>query len=611
MPRPGRNPVGRIVVVWLVGVLTVFGVGRAVIAMPQHCGTGQAAQWRDAAGAAVGWFEANLRADGTFTYRYDAEAGQELDGYNWVRHAGVLLSLEQAETAGIAAAAPVADRARERVFQQVLVAGDRAALRDGQTPTAGGTALLVAGLAERREHRDDPTDDELLKSLARYLVDQVQPDGQVDEYSDPVTLEPHRGTPSIFTTSEVAFALARMERLFPGEGFGDPVRTITHYVSTRRALDAGVVPDLGDHWMSYAMSEIVRWPDPVGAQLTDEELAWGRKQMGIVGVMTRFESQRTDGWLDHLRRGDVSIGSAVGTHGEALNGWVLVAGREPSLRPQLANVVATTQCNAGLLAERQVTPDEAARVADPIKLQGAWLWKGVTQMDDQQHALSALAMAIERVDPAVVTAGGQLPRRAPVPESPWLMVIAAFAALNPIRLALAATRRARSARPHGTADADSDPAPADWRGVGTAGAVGIGVLAVVGLAGDWLWRTLDVSIPVGVIGAALAVAVGALLTAIIPFPEVGGDAPGWRGWLVPHLVPLTLRPELLALTLAAGAAGRGWPFAAGLAAAVVVATVLARAGGRVGVVTTWLARVVAVAALVAAVAMIIDAVYAV
>lgn len=609
MPRPGRNPVGRIVVVWLVGVLTVFGVGRAVIAMPQHCGSGQAAQWRDAAGAAVGWFEANLRADGTFTYRYDAEAGRELDGYNWVRHAGVLLSLEQAETAGIAAAAPVADRARERVFQQVLVVGDRAALRDGQTPTAGGTALLVAGLAERREHRDDPTDDELLKSLARYLVDQVQPDGQVDEYSDPVTLEPQRGTPSIFTTSEVAFALARMERLFPGEGFGDPVRTITHYVSTRRALDAGVVPDLGDHWMSYAMSEIVRWPDPIGAQLTDEELAWGRKQMGIVGVMTRFESQRTDGWLDHLRRGDVSIGSAVGTHGEALNGWVLVAGREPSLRPQLANVVATTQCNAGLLAERQVTPGEAAGVADPVKVQGAWLWQGVTQMDDQQHALSALAMAIERVDPAVVAAGGQLPRRAPVPESPWLMVVAAFAALNPIRLALAATRRARSAGPHGAADPDS--APADWRGVGVAGTVGIGVLAVVGLAGDWLWRTLDVSIPVGVIGAGLAVAVGALLTAIIPFPEVGGDAPGWRGWLVPHLVPLTLRPELLALTLAAGAAGRGWPFAAGLAAAVVVATAFARAGGRVGVVTAWLARVVAVAALVAAVAMIIDAVYAV
>src|SRR5688500_17564223 len=119
MPRPGPARVGRIIAVWAVGVLAVFGIGRAVVAMPQHCGTGEAAQWRAAAEAAVGWFNANQHADGTFTYNYNAETGAELDDYNWVRHAGVLLSLEQAETAGVAAAAPVADRARERVFQNV------------------------------------------------------------------------------------------------------------------------------------------------------------------------------------------------------------------------------------------------------------------------------------------------------------------------------------------------------------------------------------------------------------------------------------------------------------------------------------------------------------
>jgi hypothetical protein len=601
--------------VWAVGVLAVFGVGRAVVAMPQHCGTGEAAQWRAAAQAAVGWFAANQRPDGTFTYSYNAETGAEPDEYNWVRHAGVLFSLEQAQTAGVTAAAPVADRARERVFQNITRAGDVAALRDGVEPTAGGTALLVVALAERHEHRDDPTDDDLLRALGRYLVAQVQPGGQVDEYSDPETLEPERGTPSIFTTSEVAFALARMERLFPGEGFGEPVRTITHYVSTQRALDADVVPDLGDHWMAYAMSEIVRWPDPAAARLTADELAWGRKQMGIVGVMTRFESQRTQGWHDEVRRGGPSIGSAVGTHGEALNGWVLTASVEPALRSQLANVVTTTQCNAGLLAERQVTPDEAAEAPDPAKAEGAWLWEGVTRMDDQQHALSALVMATDRVDPAVLEAGGQLPRRAPVPESPWLMFIAALAALNPIRLALASTRSRPSELGSDSAPLGADLLPRTegqrWMRVAAAGVAGVALLAVLGLAGDWVWRTLDVSIPVGVIGGALALTVGALATAALPFPRVGNAVGGWPGWIVPYVIPLVLRPELLALSLAAGAAGRGWPFALGLLVAVAMATAIARVTASTGVVTTWLARLVAVTALVAGVAMIVDAIYAV
>ena len=127
-----------------------------------------------------------------------------------------------------------------------------------------------------------------------------------------------------------------------------------------------------------------------------------------------------------------------------------------------------------------------------------------------------------------------------------------------------------------------------------------------------MWRTLGVSVPVGVIAGGLAVAVGAVVTAVVPFPRLGDTATtGWRRALVPQLVPLTLRPELLALTLAAGAGGRGWALFAGLIAAVAVATAVAATVPRVGVVVTWAARAVAVAALVAGVALVIDAVYAV
>src|SRR6478735_12469925 len=126
MPRPGPARVWRVLGIWAIGLLAVLGVGRAVIAMPQHCGTGSAEDWRAAATRAVGWFAANQLPDGTFTYQYDTRTGDELDEYNWVRHAGVLLSLEQAETLGVPGAAEVADRARDRALQQLVQAGDLA-----------------------------------------------------------------------------------------------------------------------------------------------------------------------------------------------------------------------------------------------------------------------------------------------------------------------------------------------------------------------------------------------------------------------------------------------------------------------------------------------------
>ena len=226
-----------------------------------------------------------------------ATTASRADDYNWVRHAGVLLSLEQAVTAGFDAAAS-RGRSRPRSGARAGERGRRRrrpARRDGADRGRHRPARRRAGRTRPSiAARGRPTTI-CSRALGRYLVAQVQPDGRVDEYSDPVTLAPERGTPSIFTTSEVAFALARLERLFPGEGFGDPVRTITDYVTTRRALDAHVVPDLGDHWMSYALSEVVRWPDPAARASRPSELAWARKQMGIVGVMTRYESQRSDG----------------------------------------------------------------------------------------------------------------------------------------------------------------------------------------------------------------------------------------------------------------------------------------------------------------------------
>ena len=50
---------------------------------------------------------------------------------------------------------------------------------------------------------------------------------------------------------------------------------------------------------------------------------------------------------------------------------------------------------AGVLLDRQTTPAESERYPNPERTRGAWIREDVTQIDDQQHALSALLLVRE------------------------------------------------------------------------------------------------------------------------------------------------------------------------------------------------------------------------
>ncbi|OFW53918.1 MAG: hypothetical protein A2146_04250 [Actinobacteria bacterium RBG_16_67_10] len=55
-------------------------------------------------------------------------------------------------------------------------------------------------------------------------------------------------------------------------------------------------------------------------------------------------------------------------------------------------------CTAGLMVNRQVTADEAALGAHPALEEGAWFYRGYTQMDDQQHTITSLIDALTVLD---------------------------------------------------------------------------------------------------------------------------------------------------------------------------------------------------------------------
>lgn len=587
--------VGRVVLRSALAWLVVAVVLRGTVLLPEQCPEVGADELRASAAEAVGWFERNQRQDGTWLYRYDAAADTDLGDYNLTRHAGVTMSLYQAHAAGHDGALAVGDAGARHALDRLLpVAGGRAFGPTRGPVPVGATGLLVAGLSERRAATGDTAFDDELRAMGRFLVAMTRPSGAVVAYWDPARDAPTSDDPSPFFTGEVYWALALLHRELPGEGWDRAAERIGRYLATERDDAEGWFPDISDHWAAYGLSTQAAW---AGSDLSDHR-EYAVRQSGIAGFQVRWESQRTDRWPSTLVRGHRSLGAGLGTLGEQLAGlWRLAeAGVLPELRAPLAE---RTRCVAAMLVERQVSTAEAAATADPDRTRGAWFRAGITQMDDQQHAMSAVLLA----EPIV----SSFPVRV---DEPWdagaprlLLLVSLALALDPLRAARSVTgaRRDRS------------------RAVSAGAALSLAGFAVAAAAGGPLLDVLDVSAPTLRLGAALVLVVTAVAD-LVRGDRRPVDVPEgrWAG-LVPVAVPMMLRPASLVVALSAGADLGIWPVAA--VAAVVGAAVAAQAwstgpampggddGRAASPVRDWAARLLSAALLVVAVALAVDGVY--
>ena len=201
-------------VTWVV-VLGVVGVA----VHPERCSPVAAADVRRASELAVGWFDANLEPDGSFVYRYDRERSVREPGYNETRHAGVLLSLYQAEAAGISGAAQIADLGLAYVDDRIGESPWGTVFGQGSILSTGAIALLVSALDERRAALAQDDRNDLLLSLGDTLIGTITENGAVNAKIDRET-GPVDGTRDRFFTGEVLWALSRLELGFPGRGYG-------------------------------------------------------------------------------------------------------------------------------------------------------------------------------------------------------------------------------------------------------------------------------------------------------------------------------------------------------------------------------------------------------
>ncbi len=395
----------RVVTAGLV-VLATLLVVRVGVAPAETCPSVTEGQARDAAARAVAWLGANQHGDGTFAYQLDDD-GTDLGGYNITRHAGVLLSLYQAAGAGLPDALRIGDHGLEWALDRVEPAGAGRGLGGGgRVLQTGASALLAAALVERRLATGDATHDEVLDDLTAFLAGTVESTGAVPAEWDAVDDRAVPGRYSKYSTGEVLWALARAAH--------PATAAVAAYLPSRDGVEDRF-PPTSDHWAAYAWAELAA----SGTPLSSAQLEHARRLAGILGVQVRSESTRwsAGGPVRWLRQGPAS-GSGLGTLGEGTAALLRLFGDGGA-----DGLTERAACVAGMLVERQADgPGPAQR--------GAWFAGGVTRMDDQQHALSALLAA----GPALAAAGDAAPVGGG--EDPWgllVVAIAFLAATNPAR----------------------------------------------------------------------------------------------------------------------------------------------------------------------------------
>ncbi len=371
--------------------LLVLGVGalRLAVVPAEVCPAVTVEQVRTAVDEAVAWIERGMASDGRYTYGYSRDDDVVNPGYNGARHAGVTMSLYQVALRHDPDVLDIADRGLGYMLDR-LVAGDgwRAWQSSAPEVQLGDNGLFLAALALRREVTGDTRYDGLMRDVGRFVLALQQPDGRM--YGAWHAGEGREiafyGT---YATGEAAWALTLLDEAFPGEGWGRAaLRTLDYMATDRLRVEGGLAP-IPDHWAAYTLESL-------SAELHHEgTIDYARRLAGYFGIRLRFESQRQGTGINLWLRWYPGPPAGVGTAGEGLGALWRLSRAEPELADLGANMEERLVCTAGTMVSRQATAEEAQAYGRPDLVQGAWFYREYSQLDDEQHVISALLAALE------------------------------------------------------------------------------------------------------------------------------------------------------------------------------------------------------------------------
>ena len=371
----------------IVAQMLALGVARVTVAAPERCDAPTAARMRGAALDAAYWAVMNERLDGTFVYEQD-RTGADLGGYNEVRHAGLTTALYQVAAASKDDAILAhADQALDWMRSHLDGREGWRTLTVNGWATLGGGALMLTALEERRAIDRSDLRDEIMRSIGRFLVAMQRPDGGFRVGVDVTTgVRDSEGT-SPYYPGEAMWALARLDAVLPGEGFGSAARRAALFVARDRDRVENVrFPPLNDHWASYGFAELAR-----RGRLDDDVTDYARRVSFRFDFLIRNEAQREAGAIYELTHGRSRRSAALGTWVEGDAALARMAERDRRLGDRRAQVIERAACGAAVLVARQNRDG-------PGRTRGAWFTNGITRMDDQQHAISGLLAVAQLID---------------------------------------------------------------------------------------------------------------------------------------------------------------------------------------------------------------------
>ena len=400
----------------------------------------------------------------------------------------------------------------------------------------------------------------MLRRLGRFLVAQTEPSGAVLASYDEAAGAPVAGVYSKYYTGETYWALARLHRLFPDEGWGEVADRIGAYMAAERDEVEDFWPPLPDHWAAYGLAETVAFDDrPSERPLTEDELAYARRQAGLFGAQVRWVSQRFGPWGAVVRSPHAPRGGGYGVVGEALTGLWRVAEADPRLADLRGPVGERAMCIAGLAI---AGPERARpRPVGPATRAGSRV-RGSTRVPPAWTTSSTHWPRCCARRPSSRHAPGEARCRRTMPGSAWLWLVALLAAFNPCRAALAVPRDDRSRR-----------TIAGVAAVG--GLVGSLLVLAIALASGPLVDALGVSDPALRLAVGVVAGVVGIIELIRRAPGPEPALPGWRAALVPVAVPSVAGAALVMLAIGAYADRGLAVIGAALAVGVVTLTLLA------------------------------------
>lgn len=382
----------------LLATVLLWGAGagllRTFAVPPEHCPVVGVEEARASAAAAATWITRSQGSDGSYVYEYNIAEQRPVPGYNEVRHAGVTMSLYHLATAGETSYLAAADAGLARMIANLDFIDDRAAFKEpaGRPYKTGSSALMLAGLAQRRIATGDGQHDELMRQLGRFLVSMQEANGAMLAFWDPATEAPVPGERSRYYTGEAFWALALLHRVLPGEGWDVPTLKVADYLALERDEAEGIdFAPWADQWAAYGLAEVALWPG--ASRLRDHHVAYARSLAGRFGLLVRVESRRTGSGFSELARGPMARAAGMGTWGEGLGSLWVLATADPRMADLQEPIAERALCVAGLLVARQHRGVEETRLPAVGDAEGGWFRDNLTRMDDQQHAISALILA--------------------------------------------------------------------------------------------------------------------------------------------------------------------------------------------------------------------------